>query len=69
MLDSRQLVQVAGDGIENTVRQVLEVDNGDVKATLHLGVGQGLIGAHLVRQGAGRDTGKFIDSQDYRLPM
>ena len=54
MVDSRQLVQVAGDGIENAVRQVLEVDDGDVQATLHLGVGQGLIGAHLVWQGAGR---------------
>lgn len=46
-------MQVAGDSVEQAVCEVLEVDDRDVQATLHFGVGQGLLCTHFIGQGAG----------------
>ena len=49
-INSRQLVQVTGDGVEDAVGEGLQVGDGDVEALLHLGVTESLLSTHLIGQ-------------------
>ena len=49
-INSRQLVQVTGDGVEDTVGEGLQVGDSDVEALLHLGVTESLLSTHLIGQ-------------------
>lgn len=46
--DLRQFVEVGGDGFEDAVRQVLQVDDGDVDSSLDFRVGQGFLRRNLI---------------------
>lgn len=42
--DSRQFAEVGDDGFENSLCHILQVDDGDVHASLNLWVRQSLLG-------------------------
>lgn len=60
--DVRQLVEVGRDGFEDSVCQVLQVDDGDVDASLNLSMSQSIFRGNLIGEQAGkaqvRHTGK-----------